>query len=118
MTTDKTSGHKLPSKISNFDNAEFEGYTLDDLRYRRAVVALQKEFAREKMLSQVGKLQKNSPFSKEYVPARGGALGKAGAIAGKVINGLNYLDYAVLGYSAFSTVRKVAGVFGKFRKKH
>lgn len=117
-TSNSNNTPKIPATAHDAAAEEFAGYTLDDLRYRRAVLALHKEFAKEKFLTKVSKIQSASPFSKSYIPSKGGNLGKVGAIAGKVMNGLNYLDYAVLGYSAFSAVKKVFGVFGKFKKKH
>ncbi|MDE6558710.1 MAG: hypothetical protein K2K29_02345, partial [Muribaculaceae bacterium] len=39
--------------------------------------------------------------------------GKAGAIAQKLLGGMNYFDYAVIGFSVFSNVRKFFKIFKK-----
>lgn len=111
MKTDTVNTTDLPEKISEEPKSQFKGYSLEDIRYRRALVALQKEFCKQKALNKVRNLRSHSPFSKNYAPARGGGIGKVGAIAGKLLYGLNYLDYAMLGLSVFSSIRKVVGFF-------
>lgn len=108
---DKNKTDALASRIAGNDDEKFGGYTIDDIRYRRALVALQKEFARQKIGTSAKKITRHSPFSKDYQPAHGGMMGKAGAIAGKLITGLNYMDYILLGFSAFNTGKKVLRLF-------
>lgn len=90
------------------EKPKFAGYTLDDLRYRRAVVALRKEFAREKLVEDYENVRHWSPFAQD---GKGKKASKAATIARKLIGGLNYLDYAMIGLSLFSSARKVAGFF-------
>ncbi|MCM1290951.1 MAG: hypothetical protein NC201_00945 [Prevotella sp.] len=96
---------------NNQEPVQFHGYTLDEIRYQRALSALQREFAKEKIISQVTKIRKRGVFGLNEKP---GTLAKAGGVASKILGGLNYVDYALIGFSAFSTIRKV---FKFFRRK-
>lgn len=109
-----TKSPAIPESVSAEEKQKFGGYTLEDIRYRRALVALQKEFARQKIVGSTKKISRHSPFSKDYTPAHGGSLGKAGAIAGKLLTGLNYMDYVILGFSIFNSGKKI---FKFFRRK-
>lgn len=101
-------------KIAQPDNS-FKGYTLEELRYQRGLALLHREFCKTRILKSVQKLQESSPFSPNY--SAKSLTGKAGFIAGKVLNGLNYIDYAMIGFSVFGTVRKVLSFFrGRKRK--
>lgn len=106
---------KVPSDLETIQPAEVKGLTIREIRYQRALVALQKEFCKEKMHTGVLKLKSASPFSKDY-NGKSKPLGKISGIAGKIIGGMNYLDYALIGYTAFSNVRKVLGFFKKKKK--
>lgn len=102
----------VPQTISEEPKSEFKGYSLEDLRYRRALVALQKEFAKGKILSDVHKIQRHSPFSRNFAEDKSG-IGKVGAIANKLVSGFNYLDYAMIGFSLFNSGRKIFSLFKK-----
>ncbi len=93
----------------------FRGYTLEELKYQRALVTLQKEFCRSRLMRNIGNLQKSNPLSPSA--AASSLPGKVGFIASKVFSGLNYLDYAMLGFSVFGAVRKVFSIFRRNRKK-
>ncbi|MCM1378421.1 MAG: hypothetical protein NC097_07930 [Clostridium sp.] len=112
MDTSKMT-ENIPATLSEGKETKFKGYSIEDLRYRRALVALQKEFAKSKILNNVHKVQRHSPFSKNFGAGKSTA-GKAGALAGKLLNGLNYLDYLMLGFTLFNSGKKI---FGFFRKK-
>lgn len=90
------------------------GLTLDELRYQRALYALKKEFVREKMAGKISGIRRGG------VAAGSGSnlspVLRLSGLAGKAFSSLNYLDYAMLGYSAFKTVRKVYRFFRP--KKH
>ena len=83
----------------------FRGYTIEELRYQRALVALQKEFCKNKIFKNVSNMKKADIFA----PAAGsGKLGgKSASLVSKLLSGLNYLDYAMLGFSAFKSGRKI-----------
>lgn len=93
---------------------EFKGYTLEELRYQRAFVTLQKEFCKSKLLRGVEKLKKTNPLSPSS--AAENLPGKVGFVATKLLTGLNYLDYAVLGFTAFSSIRKALSIFKRKKK--
>ena len=96
--------------------SSFKGYSLEEIRYQRALVALQKEFCKTKITRSLSNLQKNNPLSPNASPAAG-LPGKFGAITGKFLKGLNYLDYAMIGFSVFGSVRKVMSFFRSKKKK-
>ena len=84
-----------------------KGLTIDEIRYRRALVALKKEFSKSKMLLHKEKIANSSPFSKGYKSSAGSKLGRMGAIFGNLTGKLNYLDYIMMGVSAFQTGKKM-----------
>lgn len=90
----------------------FKGYTMDELRYQRALIALKREYSKDSILESVEKLQKNSPFSDN---GQRSLAKNIGGVAGKIVGGLNYLDYALIGFSAFASIRKIFRFF--HRKK-
>ncbi len=103
----------VPADLATPTPRQVKGLTISEIRYQRALVALQKEFCKEKIDMSIRKLKTSSPFSKDYAGGKKSSFGKFGAIAGKLIGGMNYLDYAIIGFSAFSNVRKLLGFFKK-----
>lgn len=106
--TDKIS---LPATIPAGDTPEFSGFTLDEIRHHRALVAVRKEFAKARLMEDVEMLKDRNPF------AAGSSLkaaGRLGTLPLKIMKGLNYTDYIMLGVSAFGSARKI---FSLFRKK-
>lgn len=96
------------------NDKDFSGYTLEEIRYRRALCAMKAEFCKNKIAKSIHTLQKTNPLSPSS--AATSIPGKAGAIALKLVNGLNYLDYAVLGLSLFGSAKKILGFFKKKKK--
>ena len=94
---------------------KIKGLTIDEIRYRRALTALKKDFPREKVRVGGMRIAKNSPFSRGYDSSLC-KFGRTGAIVGKLFGGLNYLDYAMMGFSLFQTGRKLVG-FVKGKKR-
>lgn len=94
---------------------EFKGYTLDELKYQRALVTLQKDFCKSRLLRITANLQKSNPLSP--MAAASSIPGKVGFFASKFLRGLNYLDYAMLGFSIFGGVRKIISIFRKKKRK-
>lgn len=91
----------------------FKGYTIAELRYRRALVAVKKDFLRHELLAE-----------KEYFSSIGKVSGKFGNVAksvgrsapivGKILKGLSVIDYITLGISLYSGINRIVG---RFRKK-
>lgn len=86
----------------------FKGYTIEELRYQRALVALQKEFCKSKVLHKVEKIRNRKFFDND----KGGSkISKIGSLATRLLTGLNYLDYVMIGMSLFGSGRKVYKFF-------
>lgn len=95
------------------DTNKFKGYSLSELRYQRAIAAVKKEYAKEKTFRTLRNIRSRSVFGSD----KAGKLRNAGNMISKIAGGLNYADYAMLGFSLFGTVRKFANVLGFFKKK-
>lgn len=91
----------------------FKGYTIEEIRFHRALVAMEADFCKTKILKTVHNLQRINPL---VSGPNSSFTGKAGSIALKLVNGLNYMDYIMLGWSLFNGGRKVFSFF-KGRKK-
>lgn len=92
-----------------------KGMSIDEIRYRRALVALKKEFCKSKVLLHKEKIANSSPFSKGYKAPENSKMGRFGAIVGKLTGKLNFLDYAMMGVSMFQVGKKVFGLIKKLR---
>lgn len=103
---------QIPAASEAAKENSFKGYTLEDIHYQRALVLLQREFAKEKIAADIRKIRKRGPFG--VGGSNNSSLAKAGTIAQKFLTGFNYVDYALVGFSAFSTIRKI---FRFFKKK-
>ena len=96
------------------DDSSFKGYTIEEIRFQRAMVALEADFCKTKLLKSWNNLQKINPLA----PKSDSSLPlKAGSIALKMVKGLNYIDYAMLGFSVFSAARKAISFFRKGKRK-
>lgn len=104
---------KVSDAILAADEKEFKGYSLEELRYQRALVALKKEFCKSKVIHNVNKIRSHTIFGSGKIGSR---MSKSGPIISKLFNSLNYVDYALLGMSAFSTGKKIFGFFRGLRK--
>ncbi len=92
---------------------EFKGYSLEELRYQRALIALRKDFCVAKIAENFDTIRKRGIFGGSGETKRGPMVG---SIAKKVISGLGYLDYVMIGVSLFGTGKKVFNFF-RGRKK-
>lgn len=93
---------------------EFHGYTLDEIRHRRALIAVRKEFAKVKVVEQLDVLKDRNPFAPDGTLK---AAARLGNIPMKIVRGLNYTDYIMMGISAFGAVKKVFSLFRKKKRK-
>lgn len=93
MTTSKKAPHTQPN---------WQGYTLDELRYQRALVSARVEIQKERLLNQTNALR--------------GTFGqlKPSGIWGKLFSSLSVIDYGIL---AFRTVRRVSSMVRSIRGK-
>lgn len=83
----------------------FKGYTLDELRYKAALATLHKEFCKDQLLAGLKATLDESPLS---------GRGKSSGVIGKMLQGLSYIDYALMGFSVF---KSVSGIVKFFKKK-
>lgn len=92
---------------------QFDGYTLDEIRHQRALVAVRKEFAKAKVLERIDAFKDRNPFAPDGSLK---AAARLGTLPMKIIRGLNYTDYIIMGISAFGAIRKVFSLFIKKKK--
>ena len=103
---------KTPKEIMAPEK-EFKGYTIEEIRFQRALVAMEVEFCKNKLARSWNNIQEANPL----MPGNKTSFtGKAGAVALKMINGLNYLDYFLIGMSIFKGGKKFLSLF-RGRKK-
>lgn len=102
---------KVLSKIE--DPVQFNGFTLDEIRHNRALLAVKKEFAKAKVMEQLDALKDRNPFAPDGSIK---AAARLGNLPSKIMRGLNYTDYIMMGISAIGTVRKVFSFFKKKKK--
>ena len=108
--TDETNKGGVPSPA---EEENFKGYTLDELRYQRALIMLKREFLKEKAVQQTQSLRKRIPVINGKSPLSGMS---PQSMVGRVIRGLNYADYIMLGISAFTAGKKIFSLFKKKKK--
>ena len=90
------------------------GMTLDEISHQRALLAIKKEFCKEKLVRDLDKVKSKLPFSGSGDSHT--TIRNVGGIASRLMSGLNYLDYALLGVSAFNVVKKISGLFRQRKK--
>lgn len=86
----------MEKKNITHHDADWGGYTLDDLRYQRAVTLARMEVEKEKLMLGVDEV-------KSGMPGAGGS-----GIMGKIVGSLSYIDYIVL---AFRLTRSLSRAF-------
>lgn len=89
---------------------EFKGYTMEELKYQRALLALKKEFMKEKALH-------TATAIKEQVPLLGGkssfAKWEPKGITGKIFKSLDFADYVMIGMQGLRIGKKISSLFKK-----
>lgn len=82
------------------EKSEWNGYTLEELRYMRAYTAARIEITRDRLQRNFGKLKDYGPVSKT-------------GLLGKVLGTLSYIDIAIITYRigsrALRTMRFLRG---------
>lgn len=118
---ENTQSPATPAPVANPQEAiapaqKFKGYSLEELRYQRALVMLQREFAKEKITTKMRRIANGKILSSGSATSKGSGLMRAGSLASKILTGLNYADYVMIGFSAFGTIRKVVSFFTRRKK--
>lgn len=107
----RSNSDKVVARVE--DSEEFNGFTLDEIRHNRALIAVRKEFAKAKLFEEMDTLKDRNPFAPDGSLK---AAARLGSIPMKIVKGLNYTDYFMMGLSAFGAVRKVFSFFKKKKK--
>lgn len=89
---------------------ELKGLTLNEIRYQRALILLKREFCAEKIRTDLEKIRARGVMG---VGKPGNKLTRVGSFASKAMSGFNYIDYALMGFSLFSTLKKIRSFFRK-----
>lgn len=105
------------TKAHNGDGAdmmkEFKGYTMEELKYQRALTLVKKEFLKEKALRQTMAIKDRLPVVNGSSPLSGI---KPSGMVGKLVKGLDFADYIMLGIQAVKIGKKVGSLFRKKKK--
>lgn len=102
-----------PASSSSPREEEFKGYTLNELRYQRALLLLKKEFLKEKATEQLKDVRENIPFLNGH---SGISKISSKGVLGKVMKGLSFADYLMIGFSLFNSGRRFVSLFRKKKK--
>lgn len=97
----------------------FKGYTIEEIRYQRAMLGVRKEFCKAKVMESISNLRPGGRHSGEDIlktNRRQSWLRVAGSVASKVLGNLNAIDYVLMGISVIGTVRKGMRLFGGKKK--
>ncbi|MCM1369587.1 MAG: hypothetical protein NC204_04370 [Candidatus Amulumruptor caecigallinarius] len=86
----------------------FKGYTIEQLRYHKAMMELKKEFCKAKMLQTINRMRPARSSDSGFKTSK---FALATKIASKVFNNLSVLDYVLMGLSIFGTARKGIRLF-------
>lgn len=107
--------NRIPESQNTEQPTVFDGFTLDEIRHHRALIAVRKEFAKAKFYEKVDGVKQVTPFVNKGT-GKLKTVGQIGSIPLKLMKGLNYTDYILLGLSTFSTVKKVCSLFRKKKR--
>ena len=93
----------------------FKGYTIQELRYRRALVAVKRDYVLGQIANEKSHIL-SLKFLKNGQHGTGAAkfMSRSAPIVSTILKGLSYMDYISIGLSLFGAGRKV---FSWFRKK-
>ena len=91
---------------------EFKGYSMEELRYHRALLLVKKEYVKEQAFKVTKKIKNDLPIIGTGDSLQG-HLG-SGNLLGKVMKGLSFADYVILGLQTMRIVKKIGS---KFKKK-
>lgn len=87
---------------------EFKGYSMEELRYQRAILLMKKEFCKSKIIHDIDRVRRNGIFGRFKGETK---THRIGSLTTKLLSGLNYLDYAMVGASLFGTGKKIYNLF-------
>lgn len=82
-------------KLMPHHSDNWDGYTLDELRYQRALNMARLEIEKEKLNAGITEMRRGLP-----------TINSGHGILSKIAGSLSYIDYAVLAFRIFRTVSK------------
>ncbi len=103
---------KVPDTITG-NRKKFKGYSIEDIRYQRALIALKREFCKSKLNHSVNKISNYSPFGQ--TSKKTSKWSAIGTIAQKLLGGMSYMEYAMVGFSLFNSGRKIVSLFKRHK---
>lgn len=127
----KTSRHITPvpdPQVLATRDTSFKGYTMEELRYQKALALLRKEFCKSNILESVDSLR--HPFSdntkriagfsapvKASQSASGSTIRQVGKVGklmvSSLLKGMKPMDYVMFGISLIGPTRKLIKIFRK-----
>lgn len=96
------------------NNNHFKGYTLEELRYQRAMTTLQKELCKGRIMKDIKNIRTGA--DPKSLSGKSSKLPWIGTIASTMLKSLNYLDYITLGMSVFGAGRKIFSLIPRKKK--
>lgn len=102
------------TKPKRQESDKFKGYTIDELRYRKALVTLKLEFCKEQIASTMRVFADKDTYfgnNKKIKSVFDSSM------IGRIFKGLNYADYIMLGISTFSSIRKIISFFKRKKSR-
>lgn len=99
----------VPAPVQAEEIPEFKGYTIEEIKYQRAMLALRKEFCKAKLMQTVGEMRPQRKPGKHNAPK----FKLFTTVASKVLSNLNALDYVLMGVSLLGTAKKGLRLFKK-----
>ncbi len=115
MNQEKNTNEQAKTIDSTESAPDFKGYTLEELQWQRAFVALQAELAKETLIAKKEAIAGLLPFGKSKNDSGGISIP---AISGKtlqrIVSSLSYLDYFRMASTVARTGMKI---FRFFRRK-
>lgn len=99
---------KDSGEVASVEENQFKGYSMDELKYQRALLVLKKDYSKRKVLNGANELWNRSLFGQRSSTSK---MVMIQGLASRLLSGLGYLDYAMLGVSLFGTGRKIYKFF-------
>lgn len=91
-----------------------KGYTMEELRYRLALATVKKELCKEQLSAYYQAVIEASPLR---ALKDGTAKGDGKGLLSKVMKGLSYTDYVIVGISAYKAMKRIASLFRSRKKR-
>ena len=114
MNQENPKNEQAKSAVSDENTADFKGYTLEELQWQRAFVALQAELAKETLIAKKDAIAASLPFANKKDDSGSRLPAMSGKTLQRIVSSLSYLDYFRM---ASSVARTGIKVFKFFRRK-